>query len=285
MKPILEPILLGEKKTILGFRYAAPDFETPWHFHPQHELTYIEESVGTKLVGDYVGPYEPGELVLLRSNLPHCWKNVPQDNVQSKSVVIQWNRGVFPKVPELEIVFNLLKQADKGLLFDKIQSAELLPLIRELPNLKEYELYIHLLELLTRLSKCQYKTLSEASFRDDLPTKFGSRMSVVHDFVSQNFHRKIQLKELADLANMSEQSFSRFFKKMMGRSFFTYLNEYRINMAVRMLLDTDNSVSQIGYACGYESLPFFYKQFNKFKGLTPLSYQKGFKIRQDSKVF
>jgi len=277
MKPILEPILLGEKKTILGFRYAATNFETPWHFHPQHELTYIEESVGTKLIGDYVGPYEPGELVLLRSNLPHCWKNVSQDNVLSKSLVIQWNSGVFPKVPELKIVFNLLRRADKGLLFDQKQSAELLPLIQKLPDLKGHALYIQLLELLTRLSSCSSKTLSEASFRDDLPTEYGSRMSAVHDFVSKNFSQKIYLKELADLVNMSEQSFSRFFSKMMGRSFFTYLNEYRINMAVRMLLDTENSVSQIGYACGYESLPFFYKQFNKFKGCTPLSYQKRFK--------
>jgi len=277
MKPILEPILLGEKKTILGFRYAATNFETPWHFHPQHELTYIEESVGTKLIGDYVGPYEPGELVLLRSNLPHCWKNVSQDNVLSKSLVIQWNSGVFPKVPELKIVFNLLRRADKGLLFDQKKSAELLPLIQKLPDLKGHALYIQLLELLTRLSSCSSKTLSEASFRDDLPTEYGSRMSAVHDFVSKNFSQKIYLKELADLVNMSEQSFSRFFSKMMGRSFFTYLNEYRINMAVRMLLDTENSVSQIGYACGYESLPFFYKQFNKFKGCTPLSYQKRFK--------
>lgn len=274
MKPILESIQLGQKKTILGFRYEAPNFETPWHFHPQHELTYIEESVGTKLVGDYVGPFEPGELVLLRSNLPHCWKNVAQQNVLSKSVVIQWNKGVFPRVPELEIVFDLLKKADKGLLFDKTQSAELLPLIHKLPELQEHELYIQLLELLTKLSKCSYKTLSEASFRDDLPTVYGSRMSAVHDFVSENFNRKIYLKEVADLVKMSEQSFSRFFSKMMGRPFFTYLNEYRINIAARMLLDTDKSISEIGYSCGYESPPFFYKQFQKFRGSSPLAYRK-----------
>lgn len=279
MKPVLEPILLGQKKTIQGFRYAADDFETPWHFHPQHELTYIEESVGTKLVGDFVGPYEPGELVLLRSNLPHCWKNAPQKNVLSKSVVIQWNSGIFPKIPELEVIFELLRRADKGLIFDKTRSAELLPLIHRLPDAKEHELYIQLLEILTQLSYCSYKTLSESSFRDNLTTKHGSRMSAVHDFVSENFNRKIYLRELAELVNMSEQSFSRFFTKMMGRSFFTFLNEYRINMAVRMLLDSDRSVGEIGYACGYESLPFFHKQFNKFIGCTPLSYQKRFRKR------
>lgn len=274
MKAILEPIPLGQKKTILSFRFDAPNFETPWHFHPQYELTYIEESVGTKLVGDFVGSYEPGELVLLRSNLPHCWKNVRQKNVSSKSVVIQWNKGVFPKVPELEIVFDLLRTAAKGILFDKAQSSELLPMIQKLPNLEGHDLYIQLLDLLTKLSSCNYQTLSDASFIDDLPTEYGSRMSKVHGFVSEHCNRKIYLKEVAGLVNMSEQGFSRFFTKMMGRSFFTFLNEYRINIAVRMLLDTDDSVSQIGYACGYESLPFFHKQFNKYRGDSPLAYRK-----------
>ncbi|MEO9892721.1 AraC family transcriptional regulator [Aurantibacter sp.] len=277
MKPILEPILLGQNKSILGFQYEAPNFETPWHFHPQHELTYIVESVGTKLIGDFVGSYEPGELVLLRSNLPHCWKNIPNSSSFSKSIVIQWNKGVFPKVPELELIFNLLRKADKGLLFDKDQTKELLPLLQQLPKLKKHELYVQLLQLLTKLSTCSYKTISEASFTDNLTTKFGSRMSAIHDFISKNFNRKIYLKEMAELVNMSEQSFSRFFTKMMRRPFFTYLNEYRINMAVRMLLDTDKSVSQIGFDCGYESLPFFHKQFNKFKGCTPLTFQKNFK--------
>lgn len=277
MNPILESIPLGKEKSIYGFRYAATDFETPWHFHPQHELTYIEQSIGTKFIGDYVGSYEPGELVLLRSNLPHCWKNNHQPDRQASSIVVQWNRGTFPKVPELHLIFDLLQTAAKGILFDKGDTKELLPLILKIPHTRGHELYILLLGLLTKLSSFSYQTLSEASFVDDLPTEFGTRMATVHDFVSNNYHRKIYLKEVAGLVNMSEQSFSRFFTKMMGRSFFIFLNEYRINVAVRTLVASDKTVSQIGYSCGYESLPFFYRQFNKFMGCTPLVYQKRFK--------
>ncbi|GAB5471959.1 MAG: AraC family transcriptional regulator [Maribacter sp.] len=274
MKPYLEPIPLGQEKSILGFSYAADNFDTPWHFHPQHELTYIEESTGTKFIGDYVGSYEPGELVLLRSNLPHCWKNAQNGQNQSRSLVVQWNVGIFPKVPELQVVFDLLRTAAKGMLFDFKETKELIPTLKRLPSLEGHELYIQLLELLTALAKCPYRTLSEASFIDDLPTEYGSRMSTIHEFVSKYFERKIYLKEVADLVSLSEQSFSRFFSKMMGRSFFTFLNEYRINRASRMLLDTDYSVAEIGYFCGYESLPFFHKQFNKFKNCTPLVYRK-----------
>jgi len=274
MKPVLEPIYLGEQQTIVGFVYEKENFETPWHIHPQHELTYIEESVGTKFIGDYVGPYEPGELVLLRSNLPHCWKNHVQKGGTSKSLVVQWNRDVFAKTPELTLVFEMLKNASKGIIFEKKETKSIIKLLKGLPKLAGSDLYIQLLVLLNKLSKCNYKTLSEASFVEDIPSEYGSRMAKIHDFVEDNYSRKIYLKELANIVNMSEQSFSRFFTKMMGRPFFTFLNEYRINIAARMLLDTDNSVSEIGFACGYESLPFFFKKFKKINGLSPIKYRR-----------
>lgn len=276
MRPIFEKIPIGAAQTIVAFQYAKKDFETPWHFHPQHELTYIEQSVGTKFIGDYVGVYESGELVLLRSNLPHCWKNQVMKEGISQSIVVQWDKETFAIVPELQPIFDMLRKADKGIIFDKVDQQKLVPIIKSLPLLEKESLYLQLLLLLTQLTKCNYRTLSTASFTTDIPSLYGNRMSKVYDFVALNYQRKIYLKELAVLVNMTEQSFSRFFKKMMGRSFFTFLNEYRINRASRMLIDTDYSVGEIGYACGFESLPFFHKQFNKFKKKTPLKLRKQF---------
>lgn len=277
MKPILEPIPLGEQQTIMAFQHCQKDFVTPWHFHPQHELTYIEASVGTKFIGDYVGPYEPGELVLLRSNVPHCWRNHQQQVSDAKSLVVQWNRGVFAKAPELSPVFEMLKMASKGIIFDKKSVLPLVPQLKEITKLKGQELYLQLLTVLIKLSASPCNTLSASSFVEDLPTEYGSRMAKIHDFVGAEFHRKIYLKELADLVNMSEQSFSRFFTKMMGRSFFTFLNEYRVNAAARLLLDTESSVSQIGFECGYESPPFFFKKFNETYQVSPAKYRKYYK--------
>ncbi len=274
MKPILEPIHLAQHESITGFIYEKPNFETPWHFHPQHELTYIEDSYGTKFIGDYVGPYQPGELVLLRSKLPHCWKNEAHQKGLSKSLVIQWNKGIFTHVPELAPVFNMLKTASKGIIFNKEEITPLLPDFKALVHFEGHELYIKLLSLLVELSKCSHSTLSEASFIDDLPSEYGKRIAKVHDFVEAHYGRKIYLKEVASLVNMSEQSFSRFFNKMMGRSFFTFLNQYRINIATRMLIDSDETVSQIGFACGYESLPFFFKKFGEMHHMSPAKYRK-----------
>ncbi|MDW7691229.1 AraC family transcriptional regulator [Flammeovirgaceae bacterium SG7u.111] len=274
MKPELEAIRLGKRNSILVFEYSNDHFDAPWHFHPQYELTYILESSGTKFIGDFVGPYEKGELVLLRSNLPHCWKSHREENTASRSMVVQWNKGIFAKVPEMETLFDMFRKASRGIIFEGEHVGKFIPKLIELDHLSGYELYVKLLELLLNLTEIPSKTLSDASFLDDLPNEYGDRMGKIHDFVETEYHRKIQVKELADLVNMSEQSFSRFFSKMMGRPFFTFLNEYRINMAAKMLIDTDRSVSQVGFACGYESLPFFHKQFNKFKQETPHKYRK-----------
>lgn len=277
MEAILEKLELGREQTIRAFRHSNKNFITPWHFHPQHELTFIEESKGTKFIGDYVGTYKPGELVLLRSNLPHCWKNYAGQEAHSISTVIQWNKGIFARVPELNGFFNLIKKASRGIIFDKQAASPLLPLILQLPNKNGADLYLSLLTVLTKLADCPYQTLSEASYTDDLPTEYGTRMAKIHDFIEAHYARKVYLKELADLVNMTEQSFSRFFSKMMHRPFFSFLNEYRINMSCRMLIDTDRSVSEIGYECGYDSLPFFHKQFNKFKKVSPARYRKKYK--------
>ncbi|NET31707.1 MAG: AraC family transcriptional regulator [Cyanothece sp. SIO1E1] len=274
MKPVLEQIHLGSSQSILAFHYADKSFDAPWHFHPQHELTLIEESTGTKFIGDYVGPYQAGELVLLRSNLPHCWKNQVEEDRLARSVVIQWEKGIFANIPELAPLLTLLRTASRGLLFDAVEVKDLISEVQELPEKEGHQLYLQLLSILLQLSGCSYQTLSENRFIDDLPTEYSDRMSKVHDFVELNYQRKIYLKELAQLVSMSEQSFSRFFSKMMGRPFFSFLNEYRINIAGRMLVDTDWSVAQIGFACGYESLPFFHKQFNKFKGESPSKFRK-----------
>lgn len=274
MKPKFEKVALGNQKSIRAYRYHGTNFDAPWHFHPQHELTLIEKSKGTKFIGDYVGPFAEDELVLIRSNVPHCWKNNSKIETDCTSLVIQWNIGIYARVPEMDGVFKMLKDASKGLLFKKEDTLKVIELLRELLNIEGTELYLKLQSLLVMLSNFEYRELSERSFIDDLPSEFSSRIRKIHDFVENNYQRKIHLKELAALVNMSDQSFSRFFSKIMGRPFFTFLNQYRINIAKRMLMDTDWSVREICFACGYESIPFFHRQFKKFTKQTPSFYKR-----------
>lgn len=277
MKPIFEEVALDAGKTILAFQYHKKDFEISWHFHPQYELTFIEESVGTKFIGDYIGPYEPGELVLLKSNLPHCWKNNIDESTSSISTVIQWEKNIYSNVPELESVFEMFRAASRGLIFDEVGIQSLIPDIKNLINLGKAQLYSSLLNILVKLTQIKSNTLSKSGLFEDLSYEYNSRIQRVHEFVENEYHRKIYLKELAEKVNMSEQSFSRFFTKTMGRSFFSFLNDYRINIANRLLVDTEKPIAQISYACGYESPSFFFRQFQKRNNCTPLKYRMSYR--------
>ena len=275
MKPILETIPLGVEKSIIAFNYINKDFETPWHFHPQLELTYIEESYGTKFIGDYVGAYEPGEVVLIQSNVPHCWTNDKNTAANSNSYVVQWNKDIFTKIPELQELNTLFHLASKGLIFNVNECKTLVPLFKKIVTEQGSSLYVSLLQLLLKLTTIEHKPLSNSSFTKNISNEYTSKISKIHLFIAENYSRKIYLKDVSKEVNMSEQSFARFFLKIMGRTFFVFLNEYRINIATRMLLHTNKSVSEIGYACGYESLPFFFKKFKEIHNSSPGNYRKG----------
>lgn len=128
----------------------------------------------------------------------------------------------------------------------------------------------NLLELLQELTYTPYfHTICEEDFTYKLNQVDNERLKTVFQFVDHNFSMKVTLKEISAMVCMSEESFSRFFSKVMNKPFFSFLNEYRINMACKLLLETDRSVTDIGYEVGYESFPFFHRQFKKFKKCTP----------------
>ena len=63
----------------------------------------------------------------------------------------------------------------------------------------------------------------------------------------------------------------------MKKPFFEFLNEFKINKACKLLLETDKQVSEVCYLAGLRKIPFFYRQFKKFKGYSPLTYKLNYK--------
>jgi AraC-like DNA-binding protein len=102
-------------------------------------------------------------------------------------------------------------------------------------------------------------------------------MNTVYQFVRKNYQDKVTLAQIASEVHMSEEAFSRFFSKLMNKPFFTFLNEYRINAACQMLIETDKPVSDVAMESGFETLPFFYRQFSKFKKLSPKRFRDSFR--------
>lgn len=95
-------------------------------------------------------------------------------------------------------------------------------------------------------------------------------------YIRSHYQEKLYIRDLAQQANMNEQYFCRFFKKALGKSPVSYINEYRIKQAIILLQTTDLPVMDICLDCGFHNLGNFLREFKKDTGFTPLQYRKHF---------
>ena len=82
--------------------------------------------------------------------------------------------------------------------------------------------------------------------------------------------------DVANYVNMSEVSFSRFMKKRTGKNYIDYLNDLRLGIASRILIDTSKTIAEISFECGYNNLSNFNRIFKKRKGLTPKEFRENY---------
>lgn len=100
------------------------------------------------------------------------------------------------------------------------------------------------------------------------------------EFIRNHYQEKIYIHNLAENANMNEQYFCRFFKKALGKSPVTYINEYRIKQAITLLQATDAPIMEICLDCGFNNLGNFLREFKKHTGFTPLQYRKHYSLEK-----
>jgi AraC-like DNA-binding protein len=98
----------------------------------------------------------------------------------------------------------------------------------------------------------------------------------VLEHVSENFKNQIRLDDVAQLANMSESAFSRYFKKRTRKTFSNFLTDIRIEYACKMLQNDKLSISQIAFDSGFYNLSNFNRQFKAIKKITPLAYRMNY---------
>lgn len=94
------------------------------------------------------------------------------------------------------------------------------------------------------------------------------------EFIESSYASPLTLEEISKTANMSPKYFCKFFQDMTHRTPIDYLNYYRIERACYQLLTTNQSITEISYACGFNDLSYFIKTFKKYKGITPKQYLK-----------
>ncbi|MFE5317596.1 helix-turn-helix domain-containing protein [Paenibacillus sp. NPDC056579] len=102
------------------------------------------------------------------------------------------------------------------------------------------------------------------------------RLKPALDYIESNYAEKIYTDTLGSLVNMSPFHFTRFFKKVTGVTPTNYINRYRVDMAKRLLIQQDLSITQIADLTGFCNVNYFDKVFKEMNGFTPLELRKQF---------
>ena len=138
----------------------------------------------------------------------------------------------------------------------------------------DFARYLKLLEILKALAETpEVEALHPKAFAHRYSEREQDRLRSIYTFVDQNYHRKIELQEIAQVCNLSKEAFCRYFKKSTTYTFTEFLNRYRISQAKRLLL-LGESVSEAAFSAGFESLSYFNRIFKRVTGENPSAFGK-----------
>lgn len=261
----------------------SPYFIAPLHSHPEVELVYIKEGFGKRIIGDKIEPFEAGDMVFIGSNLPHTWRSDEQfykedSRIRSKATVVYFNKCVFSSVfyhmQETLKIKGFFQKAERGILIKGNTKTKVLQKLNKLQTKEGFEKILGLFEILNLLSQSKEISIIVTdgyNAEEQHPEK--DRLSEVYKYVQENYREDISLDRIAGIANLTPQSFCRLFKKRTNKHFIEYLNAVRISYACKNLLETDCSIFEVAYDCGYKTVSNFNKLFKKITCVNPTEYR------------
>src|SRR3546814_27691 len=207
-------------------------------------------------------------LVLLGPNLPHTWLTSPNESESATAIVIYLKENFlhpsWMESLEFSAIRKLIENMNKGIALHKDAALQLKPKFLGLLDASDFNRLVLLLEIVHDIANhTGQRLLCKQEFTGALNYTDKERINIVYDYVKVNYQRSITLSDIAGEVNMSEENFSRYFSKTMKKTFFEFLNEYKINNACKLLIETEKQISEICYSAGYESTASFYNQFKR----------------------
>ena len=276
---------------VSSFRFYVHEEPHPfagWHFHPEYEVHLVLRTSGRYVVGDAVGTYDPGQLLLVGPNLPHHWvaDRGGQDTVDDAHAVLHfgdaWVRACQDAVPELRALDPLLRRAAQGVEFvgdAARQGAAALLAVRDAePGMDQVVRVLDLLRVLATRPG-QEQRLVVSAWRAGVDGDGSALIGGAVDYILDNLTTGVHLHEAARRAAMSDSAFSRYFKAGSGQTFTDMVRRLRLTQACRLLETTDEPVAAVAAGVGYANLSNFNRQFRRAYGVTPREHRAAHRAR------
>jgi len=255
-----------------------------WHYHPEAELTLIEKGEGTRFVGDSIEPYVPGDLVLLGGSLPHTWSSeqISPERARHRAVVVQFSadlfKGSLAACPEFQAIADLLARCRRGIVFSNASATAVAGKMNDLVASRGIDAWCQLAKLLDLLARStDVRFLASASYVPSMQhgaqRRFDRALSFISDHLADS---TLRLNDVARAVHLTPTAFSRFFKRMAGRTFVSHMTGARVSAACRLLSESEDSIANIAFTCGFGNLANFNRRFRLEKAMTPSEFRGQF---------
>ncbi len=247
------------------------------HHHTECELSIFISGRGIYSVHEKKYEFQGGDMFLFGSNEPHCITEIYEDinllNIHFEPRIL-WNNS------ENVELLNLFAARNKNF-SNKFSGKDikLRDIIYEVENEIDQKRTGYRIQVKYTLFSALVHILREYNYvkEDDLIIKNFStaeRMKDAMVYIDENLEKKITLKEIANVACMTQTYFSSVFKKFNGISPWEYITIKRVEMAIEMLKTTEMTKLEIAERCGFSSSSNFYKAFFNITGKNPGEYSK-----------
>lgn len=253
------------------------------HWHKDIEIIVVKKGCGLICVNLNTYTVNAGDMVFVFSGQLHSISQKDEETMEYENIIFK---------PEL------LKSSGYDLYNDNLLQPLLLgnlnfcpvisnnskanslffSIINEIDKLCDLHPYAYQLSVKAQLFQLLYLLLSNCNLSRTKPDNQKSldKIKIILSYVANNFKNNISIEDISNYCHYSQSYFMKFFKDAMGKSFIQYLNDYRLDVAAKLLISTSDDIIDIAINTGFENLSYFNRSFKKKYGITPGKYRKLF---------
>lgn len=234
--------------------FPSRNISWPLHLHLNYECISIKSGIVEVTVNHTAYCLNPGDTTFIIPNQLHSLHSLTASEV----IILHFStdlihyftscyQGLYPQNP---VLFNVPVTIEKFKTDNIFRQKALL-----------YEL-------------CGKLTESTDFSRLSFSNSDSHTISQIFQYVEGHFKEECNLKKLSEELGYSYAYLSRAFKRISHLSFTEYLNQYRIHHACLLLQNSNYSVSDIAYQCGYDSLRSFNRNFQSIIKMSPRQWRE-----------
>lgn len=278
--PALEKIVpnFGHSFTLRKFEEINPNLVPFWHFHPELEIVYVKHGSGKRHIGNHISYYNGGDLIFLGPNLPH-YGFTDRLSGSNSEIVVQMKESFLGKnffaLPEMSNIQQLFERSKAGLSFYGNTKDEVGARLTDMFFMDEFDKLMEFLKILQILANSkEYNVLNASGVTLIVQGQDTDRIDTVYKYVRLHFTELIQLEDISNLVNMTVPSFCRYFKRVTGKTFTEFVNEFRIVHACKLLSEERHTIAEVCFESGFNNFSHFNRLFKQKTGQSPNNYRK-----------